>query len=131
MDSSAEFAGSFWIGVVLKLWRAWLMITMLRQISSPESFFVFDSGSLRQLMTQLHNPVEPFGEVNVYRQQNGTLDVVATVLRVLDVEGASTGLALYVSALMNKLTKSHCISPTPETLSNLWRSPLRIQKDRQ
>jgi hypothetical protein len=54
-------------------------------------------------MTQLHNPVEPFGEVNVYRQQNGTLDVVATVLMVPDVEGASAGLALDASASMKKL----------------------------
>lgn len=107
------------------------MITMFRQISSPQSFFVFDSGSLKQLMTQLHNPVGPFGEVNVYGQQNSTPDVVTTVLRVLDFEGASAGLALYLSAFMKKLTKSHCISPTPETLSNLWCSPLRIQKDRQ
>jgi len=54
-------------------------------------------------MTQLHNPVEPFGEVNVYRQQNGTLDVVATVLMVPDGEGASAGLAPDASASMKKL----------------------------
>jgi hypothetical protein len=70
--------------------------------AKPPSIFDFDSVSLRQLMTQLHNPVEPFGEVNVYRQQNGTLDVVATVLMVPDVEGASAGLALDASASMKK-----------------------------
>lgn len=54
-------------------------------------------------MTQLWNPVEPFGEVNVYKQANGSLDVVATVLMVPDVEGASAGLALDASASMKKM----------------------------
>ena len=41
-------------------------------------------------MTQLAAPVEPFGEVNVYKQQDGSVDVVATVLMVPDIEGART-----------------------------------------
>jgi hypothetical protein len=54
-------------------------------------------------MTQLNHPVEPFGEVNVYKQKNGTLDIVATVLMVPDVEGARAGLAIDASASMKKM----------------------------
>ncbi len=54
-------------------------------------------------MAQLTQPVEPFGEVNVYKQKNGSVDVVATILMVPDIEGARTGLALDASASMKKM----------------------------
>lgn len=54
-------------------------------------------------MTQLAKPVEPFGEVNVYKQKNGDLEIVATILMVPDIEGARTGLALDASASMKKM----------------------------
>ena len=54
-------------------------------------------------MAQLAQPVEPFGEVNVYRQKNGGLQVVATVLMEPDIEGARCGLALDGSASMKKM----------------------------
>jgi hypothetical protein len=54
-------------------------------------------------MAQIYQPVEPFGEVNVHRQADGSIDVVATVLMVPDIEGARTGLALDASASMKKL----------------------------
>jgi hypothetical protein len=53
-------------------------------------------------MAQLTRPVEPFGEVNVYRRTDGDLDIVATILMTPDVEGARTGLALDTSASMRK-----------------------------
>ena len=53
-------------------------------------------------MAQLSSPVEPFGEVNVYPQRDGTLEVVATILMEPDIEGARTGLALDGSASMKK-----------------------------
>ena len=54
-------------------------------------------------MAQLLQPVEPFGEVNVYRQPNGSLQIVATVLMEPDIEGARCGLALDGSASMKKM----------------------------
>ncbi|MCC6421230.1 MAG: VWA domain-containing protein [Gemmataceae bacterium] len=51
-------------------------------------------------MAQLAHPVDPFGEVNVYRSGNGRLDVVATILIEPDIEGARAGLALDGSASM-------------------------------
>ena len=54
-------------------------------------------------MAQLSQPVEPFGEVNVYPQTDGSLDIVATVLMVPDIEGARTGLALDASASMKSM----------------------------
>ena len=54
-------------------------------------------------MAQLTRPVEPFGEVNVYRKPDGTLEIVATILMVPDVEGARTGLALDGSSSMRKM----------------------------
>ena len=54
-------------------------------------------------MAQLSQPVEPFGEVNVYPQPDGSLDIVATVLMVPDIEGARTGLALDASASMKSM----------------------------
>ncbi|ODH01462.1 hypothetical protein A4S05_28825 [Nostoc sp. KVJ20] len=52
---------------------------------------------------QLENVVEPFGEVNVYKQKNGELKIVATILTVPDIEGVRMGLALDGSASMKKM----------------------------
>ena len=52
---------------------------------------------------QLTKPVDPFGEVNVYKKPDGSLDIVATILMVPDIEGARTGLALDASASMRKM----------------------------
>ena len=52
---------------------------------------------------QLTNVVEPFGEVNVYKQQNGSINIVATILSVPDLEGVRMGLALDGSASMKKM----------------------------
>ena len=54
-------------------------------------------------MAQLAQPVEPFGEVNVHKQADGSIEIVATILMVPDIEGARTGLALDASASMKKL----------------------------
>jgi hypothetical protein len=54
-------------------------------------------------MAQLSKTVEPFGEVNVYKQPNGDVEIVATILMVPDIEGAKTGLALDASASMKKM----------------------------
>jgi len=54
-------------------------------------------------MAQLLHPVEPFGEVNVYSRQGGSLHIVATVLMEPDIEGARCGLALDGSASMKKM----------------------------
>lgn len=54
-------------------------------------------------MAQLSQPVEPFGEVNVYKQTDGSIDIVATILMVPEIEGARTGLALDASASMKKM----------------------------
>jgi hypothetical protein len=54
-------------------------------------------------MAQLAQPVDPFGEVNVYRHRDGGLEVVATILMEPDIEGARAGLALDGSASMQKL----------------------------
>jgi len=56
-----------------------------------------------RIMAQLAQPVEPFGEVNVHKQSDGSLEIVATILMVPDIEGARTGLALDASASMKKL----------------------------
>lgn len=53
-------------------------------------------------MAQLSNPVEPFGEVNVYPKGVNN-DIVATILMVPDIEGAKAGLALDASASMKKM----------------------------
>jgi hypothetical protein len=52
---------------------------------------------------QLSQAVEPFGEVNVHKQANGSLEIVATILMEPDIEGARTGLALDASASMKKM----------------------------
>jgi hypothetical protein len=53
-------------------------------------------------MAQLSRPEEPFGEVNVHRRPDGSLQIVATVLMEPDIEGARAGLALDGSASMKK-----------------------------
>lgn len=50
-------------------------------------------------MAQLTHPVEPFGEVNVYRNGNA-LAVKATILMVPNPENGRTGLAIDASASM-------------------------------
>lgn len=54
-------------------------------------------------MTQLLHPVDPFGEVNVHRRPDGSLQIVATVLMEPDIEGARCGLALDGSASMKRM----------------------------
>jgi hypothetical protein len=54
-------------------------------------------------VAQLAQPVEPFGEVNVFRKNNGALQIVATILMEPDIEGARCGLALDASASMKKM----------------------------
>ncbi len=54
-------------------------------------------------MTQLKNVVDPFGEVNVYRQPTGALRVVATILMEPRREGTQTGIALDGSGSMAEL----------------------------
>ncbi|MBA4064892.1 MAG: VWA domain-containing protein [Isosphaera sp.] len=54
-------------------------------------------------MAQLTQPVEPFGEVNVHPQKDGSVDIVATILMVPEIEGARTGLALDASISMKNL----------------------------
>jgi hypothetical protein len=52
---------------------------------------------------QLSKPSDPFGEVNVYKQPNGEIEIVATILMTPDIEGARTGLALDASASMKAM----------------------------
>lgn len=47
--------------------------------------------------------VEPFGEVNLFSESDGTLRVKATILMKPEVEGAQTGLAIDGSKSMNQL----------------------------
>ncbi len=54
-------------------------------------------------MAQLTRPVDPFGEVDVYRSATGGLGVVAKVLMLPDIEGTRCGLALDASASMKSL----------------------------
>jgi len=63
-------------------------------------------------VSQISHPVEPFGEVNVRPQPNGSVQVVATILMEPDVEGARCGLALDGSASMQKMYGANrAISP--------------------
>lgn len=64
-------------------------------------------------MVQLSRPVEPFGEVNVYRQPDGRLEIIATILMVPDVDGACTGLALDASSSMTKVFGVSAIKSGP------------------
>ena len=52
---------------------------------------------------QLTNVVDPFGEVNVYKQKDGSIVIVATILTVPDLEGVRMGLALDGSASMKRM----------------------------
>ena len=54
-------------------------------------------------MAQLKNVVEPFGEVNVHTQPDGSLRVWASILMEPDREGTQTGIALDGSGSMRKL----------------------------
>ncbi len=54
-------------------------------------------------MTQLKNVVEPFGEVNVYPEPDGSLRVWASILMEPEREGTQTGIALDGSGSMRKL----------------------------
>jgi hypothetical protein len=54
-------------------------------------------------MTQLKHVVEPFGEVNVHREADGSLRVWASILMEPDREGTQTGIALDGSGSMRKL----------------------------
>jgi hypothetical protein len=54
-------------------------------------------------MAQLKNVVEPFGEVNVHSQPDGSLRVWASILMEPDREGTQTGIALDGSGSMRKL----------------------------
>src|SRR5687768_6130206 len=54
-------------------------------------------------VAQLAQPVEPFGEVNVFRRQPGGYQIVATILMEPDIEVARCGLALDASASMKKM----------------------------
>jgi hypothetical protein len=54
-------------------------------------------------MTQLKNAVEPFGEVNVHREANGSIRVWASILMEPRKEGAQTGIAIDGSGSMRKL----------------------------
>lgn len=63
-------------------------------------------------MVQLAEPVDPFGEVNVHRNPDGSLNIVATLLMRPDIERAATGLALDASASMQKwYGNSRVLSP--------------------
>lgn len=53
-------------------------------------------------MAQLLQPIDEFGEVNVHRLADGSIQVIATILREPDIEGARAGLALDASASMKK-----------------------------
>lgn len=54
-------------------------------------------------MAQLKNVVEPFGEVNVHPQANGSVRVTATILMEPRREGTQTGIALDGSGSMSAL----------------------------
>ncbi len=51
---------------------------------------------------QITNVVEPFGEVNVYPQNDGSKQIVATILMEAAKEGSQTGLAIDGSGSMRK-----------------------------
>lgn len=77
-------------------------------------------------MTQLSHPVDPFGEVNVFRS-NGGLSVKAMILMVPSVENARTAMALDASASMQPsygvkigpfpAAKPNVVEPVARTLS--------------
>ena len=51
---------------------------------------------------QITNVVEPFGEVNVYPQSDGSKQIVASILMEPTTEGAQTGIAIDGSGSMRK-----------------------------
>ena len=53
-------------------------------------------------MAQIKNVVDPFGEVNVHSQADGSLHVTATILMEPRREGTQTGIALDGSGSMSK-----------------------------
>src|SRR5262245_9131226 len=57
-------------------------------------------------MAQIKNVVDPFGEVNVHPQPDGTLHVTATILMEPRREGTQTGIALDGSGSMASLYKT-------------------------
>lgn len=73
---------------------------------------------------QLTNVVQPFGEVNVYKQSNGSLDIVATVLTEPAFEQVKMGLALDGSASMKNMygsgvgifTSDNTVQPVARTM---------------
>lgn len=77
-------------------------------------------------MAQLSHPVEPFGEVNVFKSPNG-LTIKATILMVPNVENAHTGLAIDASASMQPMygvkigpfpaAKPNVVEPVARTMS--------------
>lgn len=54
-------------------------------------------------MAQLTSVVEPYGEVNVFSESDGSIRVKATILMKPEVEGAQTGLAIDGSKSMSDL----------------------------
>lgn len=54
-------------------------------------------------MAQINNVVDPFGEVNVHSQADGSLRVTATILMEPRREGTQTGIALDGSGSMSSL----------------------------
>lgn len=74
-------------------------------------------------MAQLLRPVDPFGEVNVHPQRDGSLRIVATILMEPDIEGARCGLALDASASMKKLYGANSL------VSPLFKKASGVQND--
>jgi hypothetical protein len=81
-------------------------------------------------MAQLSSVVEPYGEVNVFAEADGSIRVNATILMKPDVEGAQTGLAIdgsrsmadnfggqvAVSSLFG--SKSNLVQPVARTMAD-------------
>ena len=73
---------------------------------------------------QLQNVAKPFGEVNVYKQKDGVINIVATILREPDFELARMGLALDGSASMKTIygsgggifTSDNLVEPVARTM---------------
>ncbi|MEZ6122329.1 MAG: hypothetical protein R3C49_04015 [Planctomycetaceae bacterium] len=69
-------------------------------------------------MTQLNHAVEPFGEVNVDVQNDGTIAVKATILMQPNIEGAKAGLAIDGSNSMSQFYGvSGIVSPIFQSLA--------------
>ena len=73
--------------------------------------------------------VEPFGEVNIFNESDGSLRVKATILMKPEVEGAQTGLAIDGSKSMSQLfggqvavssifgNQSNLVEPVAQTIA--------------